>query len=219
MSSCSPRGLDRAPERGGLPGDRDPGADRWPDRPAQLRNVRGPAGRAVREGAPFGLIMLDLDDFQDVNNSMGHQAGDEERAASPRPCRSRPTPTSCSATAAMSSPSCCRAPTQPVRAAPPERAGAAVRGLRGPVTASVGVATFPADGPTAADVLLAADRACFLAKREGRDRVATAAEGLALAAEFDPRRRPRSTRRSRSRTRGFRAAYLQRSRRTVTMRR
>jgi diguanylate cyclase (GGDEF)-like protein len=67
-----------------------------------------------------------------------------------------------------------------------ERAGAAVRGLGGPVTASIGVATFPTDGASAADVLLAADRACFVAKRGGRDRVATAAEGLALAAEFRP---------------------------------
>ena len=57
-------------------------------------------------------------------------------------------------------------------------------GLGGRVTASIGVATFPADGATAAEVLLAADRACFVAKRGGRDRVATAAEGLALAAEF-----------------------------------
>ena len=39
---------------------------------------------------------------------------------------------------------------------------------------------------TAAEVLLAADRACFVAKRAGRDKVATAAEGLALAAEFRP---------------------------------
>ena len=54
------------------------------------------------------------------------------------------------------------------------------------MTASIGVATFPADGATAAEVLLAADRACFVAKRGGRDRVATAAEGLALAAEFRP---------------------------------
>jgi predicted signal transduction protein with EAL and GGDEF domain len=54
------------------------------------------------------------------------------------------------------------------------------------VTASVGVATFPTDGSTSADVLVAADRACFVAKRAGRDRVATAAEGLALAAEFRP---------------------------------
>ncbi len=33
-------------------------------------------------------------------------------------------------------------------------------------------------------ILLAADRACFVAKRRGRGRVATALEGLALAAEF-----------------------------------
>ena len=54
------------------------------------------------------------------------------------------------------------------------------------VTASVGTATFPEDGRTAGELLLAADRACFVAKRSGRDRVATAAEGLALAAEFSP---------------------------------
>ena len=65
-----------------------------------------------------------------------------------------------------------------------ERAAAAVKGLGGPVTASVGVASYPADGATSAEVLLAADRACFVAKRTGRDRVASAAEGLGLAAEF-----------------------------------
>ena len=54
------------------------------------------------------------------------------------------------------------------------------------MTASIGVATFPVDGATADEVLLAADRACFVAKRGGRDRVATAAEGRALAAEFSP---------------------------------
>ena len=67
-----------------------------------------------------------------------------------------------------------------------ERARASVKGLGGPVTASIGVATFPADGTTPGDLLLAADRACFVAKRGGRDRVATAAQGLALAAEFRP---------------------------------
>ena len=67
-----------------------------------------------------------------------------------------------------------------------DRAMDAVKGLGGPVSASVGVATFPADGGTPAELLLAADRACFVAKRDGRDRVATAAEGLALAAEFRP---------------------------------
>ena len=52
------------------------------------------------------------------------------------------------------------------------------------ITASIGVATFPEDGATGADILLAADRACFVAKRGGRDRIADAAKGLFLAAEF-----------------------------------
>jgi GGDEF domain-containing protein len=65
-----------------------------------------------------------------------------------------------------------------------ERAAAAVRDAGGDVSASIGIATYPIDGDVAASVLLAADRACFVAKRGGRDRIATAAEGLALAAEF-----------------------------------
>jgi hypothetical protein len=52
------------------------------------------------------------------------------------------------------------------------------------VSASIGVATYPADGATRGEILLAADRACFVAKRRGRDQIATAAEGLALAADF-----------------------------------
>ena len=52
------------------------------------------------------------------------------------------------------------------------------------VSASIGTAWFPADGGDAEEMLLAADRACFVAKRRGRGRVATALEGLALAAEF-----------------------------------
>jgi two-component system chemotaxis family response regulator WspR len=64
-----------------------------------------------------------------------------------------------------------------------ERARRAVAATRGGVSASVGIATFPQDGNTATDVLLAADRACYVAKRGGRDRIVTAAEGLAKAAQ------------------------------------
>src|SRR5262249_36914026 len=77
-----------------------------------------------------------------------------------------------------------RAVAERLRAAV-HRVGSAVaraRGLR--ITASIGIASFPEDGATAEDVLLAADRACFVAKRTGGDRIATAAEGLALAFEF-----------------------------------
>jgi len=52
------------------------------------------------------------------------------------------------------------------------------------VSASIGIASFPADGTDDEEMLLAADRACLVAKRAGRGRVATAVEGLALAAEL-----------------------------------
>ena len=50
--------------------------------------------------------------------------------------------------------------------------------------ASAGTASYPTNGETAEEVLLAADRALFMAKRSGGGRVASAAEGLALAGEF-----------------------------------
>jgi predicted signal transduction protein with EAL and GGDEF domain len=57
--------------------------------------------------------------------------------------------------------------------------------LDGPaISASIGVAAYPADGTTASDLVLAADRACFASKRGGRGLIATAAEGLAMLADF-----------------------------------
>ena len=141
--------------------------------------------RSVREGAPFSLIMLDLDDFRNVNNDLGHQAGDKllRRIADGLVRAGRESdlvfryggdeftfilPHTDAAGALQVA----------------ERARQAVSATEAQVSASVGVATFPADGATATDVLLAADRACFVAKRGGRDRIVTAAEGLALAAEL-----------------------------------
>ena len=139
----------------------------------------------VREGSPFGLIMLDLDDFREINNTGGHQAGDQAlrqiaaslvRAGRDTDRVFRYGGDEFAFLLPLSDP----AGAQQVA----ERARAAVKGLGGHVSASIGVASFPADGSTSAEVLLAADRACFVAKRNGRDRVATAAEGLALAVEF-----------------------------------
>jgi diguanylate cyclase (GGDEF)-like protein len=52
------------------------------------------------------------------------------------------------------------------------------------VSASFGIAVYPDHGATAASVLLAADRACFVAKWAGPGRIATADEGLKLAGEM-----------------------------------
>ena len=141
--------------------------------------------RSVREGAPFSLIMVDLDDFRNVNNELGHQAGDNllRQIAGGLVHAGRESdlvfryggdeftfllPNTDEAGALQVA----------------ERARQAVVATEGTVSASVGVATFPQDGATATEVLLAADRACYVAKRGGRDRIVTAAEGLALAAEL-----------------------------------
>ena len=141
--------------------------------------------RSVRENIPFSLIMLDLDDFRNVNNNLGHQAGDTllRRIAGELVRAGRDSdlvfryggdeftfllPNTDAAGALQVA----------------ERARIAVAATDGTISASVGVATFPQDGTNAIDVLLAADRACYVAKRGGRDRIVTAAEGLALAAEL-----------------------------------
>ncbi len=141
--------------------------------------------RSARDGTAFSLIMLDLDDFRTVNNDRGHQAGDAllRRIAGGLVSAGRDTdlvfryggdeftfllPGTDEGGALQVA----------------ERARQAVVSADLSVTASIGVATYPQDGVSASEVLLAADRACYVAKRNGRNRIATAAEGLALAAEL-----------------------------------
>jgi diguanylate cyclase (GGDEF)-like protein len=148
----------------------------------------------ARADEPFGLLMLDLDHFKDVNERMGHEAGTELLRRIARAI----------ADAGRDSDRVFRYGGDEfaiiVPAPDPVAAMAVARRIRdvlrhlpwglsglegGPqVSASIGVASYPADGTSHAEILLAADRACFVAKRRGRDLIATAAEGLALAADF-----------------------------------
>ena len=140
--------------------------------------------------------MIDLDEFKTVNDRLGHQAGDRLLREIAEAMRGAARETDavfryggdefvlvlphsdangllavaeriCSAVARVGG----EGSTWQRRGRPWSRA-------------SIGTASFPGDGATAEDVLLAADRACFVAKRRGRGRVATASEGLALASEF-----------------------------------
>ena len=151
--------------------------------------------KSVEDREPFSLIMLDLDDFKSVNDDLGHQAGDRLLAeiAAAIVAAGRDTDRVfryggdefaliLSGTDASSA------------LAVAERIRVAVHAVGGPgthwsdqamaVSVSIGLATFPRDGLTRESILLAADRACFVAKRTGQGLIATADEGLAVAREF-----------------------------------
>ena len=149
----------------------------------------------VTAGDPFSLVMLDLDRFKPVNDGMGHQAGDRllRQVADAIVAASRDTDRVFRYGGdefAVLLPRTDAEHVGPIA----ERVRAAVSGVVGPgstwrgraraLEASAGTASFPDDGQRAEEVLLAADRALFTAKRSGGGRVASAAEGLALADEF-----------------------------------
>jgi diguanylate cyclase (GGDEF)-like protein len=139
--------------------------------------------------------MVDLDDFRSVNNTLGHQAGDELlRTIGAGLVHAGRTVDLVFRYGGdefvLLLPNTDGVGAQRVA----ERVREAVTAIGGPgtrwavdgaaISASIGISAFPIDGPTAASVLLAADRACFVAKRSGGNRIATADEGLALASEF-----------------------------------
>jgi diguanylate cyclase (GGDEF)-like protein len=150
---------------------------------------------SVVRSEPFSLVMIDLDDFKLVNDALGHQAGDQLLAEIGRAIVAAGRDSDhvfryggdeftillpgADAESAVSV-------AERVRSAIHAVSAEGTRWRRGKVAASAsfGLATFPTDGQSADEILLAADRACFVAKRAGSGRIATADEGLALAAEF-----------------------------------
>jgi diguanylate cyclase (GGDEF)-like protein len=139
--------------------------------------------------------MLDLDDFKSVNDGLGHQAGDRLLAEIARAVEGAGRDTDRVFRYGGDEFALILAGTDSLSAlGVAERIRAAIHALGESgtnwadagvaVTVSIGVATFPRDGITAEEILLAADRACFVAKRTGTGLIATADEGLAIASDF-----------------------------------
>lgn len=137
---------------------------------------------ARRKGQPLSLLMGDLDHFKSINDHHGHPAGDAVLRGFADLLRR----------SSRSSDIACRVGGEefllvlpsigkPGAVAVGERLRLAMgdaptdfRGTRIPATASFGVSTFPEDGLAAEQLIAAADRALYVAKAEGRNRVAAA---------------------------------------------
>jgi len=148
--------------------------------------------QSVKRGERFSLIMIDLDGFKRVNDAHLHQGGDRALLAIARGLQRAGREADqvfryggdefaliLPSTDVEGARAVARKVARAIRRAALSAAGEDAHPLS--VTASIGVATFPEDGDSRESILLAADRACFVAKRGGGNRLATAAEGRAKA--------------------------------------
>lgn len=140
--------------------------------------------RADRLGLPVAVIAIDLDRFKDINDTLGHDAGDTMLAAFGAflSTHVRREDIACryggeefvlilpgaggdvATSRAEQLREACRHVTAPHRGT-----------TLGPVTMSMGVAVHPEHGTSGETLLHAADRALYLAKQRGRDHVEFAA--------------------------------------------
>jgi two-component system cell cycle response regulator len=129
--------------------------------------------RAERRGSPMALVVLDVDHFKDVNDTLGHQAGDavlrevgralsENTKASDLPARYGGDEF------VVLLPDCSGADCYEV--AERLRAAVATRMTTVKVTVSAGTASLPDNAHDGERLVAAADAALYEAKRAGRNR-------------------------------------------------
>lgn len=141
--------------------------------------------RAARTGDPLSLLMMDLDSFKPLNDTYGHQMGDDVlravAASLQHACRDFDTVARYGGEEfAVVMPGC--GLEEATRTAERLRQVVGSCGAEVPVTTSVGVATFPQHAVDSRELLKAADDALYRSKRAGRNRVSTAESGGEQAA-------------------------------------
>ncbi|MEB3210834.1 MAG: GGDEF domain-containing protein, partial [Leptolyngbyaceae bacterium] len=144
---------------------------------------------SLSETNSVGVMMIDLDHFKAINDTYGHQAGDSVLKDFSCFLRGmvRPTDIVCRYGGEEFALILPRTPLSTVC----ERAERICRGLSyltmkhdhqtiGHITVSIGIAVFPDDGLSAAELIQSADRALYRAKSWGRNQVVAASSGVNL---------------------------------------
>lgn len=142
-------------------------------------NTQRELQRCQRRGLPLSVIMLDVDHFKRFNDEHGHTAGDAllTAIAQTLQAHTRDEDIVCryggeEFTVVMPETGSedARRRAEEIRSAIATTTVVHLRNTLGPTTASLGVATFPFDGSTPAELIGSADTALYRAKTEGRDR-------------------------------------------------
>ncbi|HKG81242.1 MAG TPA: diguanylate cyclase [Pyrinomonadaceae bacterium] len=142
------------------------------------RQLEREVDRTSRFGHPLSLLMLDIDSFKNLNDSYGHDAGDEAIRRISRVLREGTRGIDLAARIGGEEFAVLLVETNREGGLEvAERLRMAIKALdipgAGHITGSFGVAECPGDAQTSTDLLKAADVALYEAKRNGRDRVVT----------------------------------------------
>ena len=143
------------------------------------RQLEREAARTERYGHPFCLLLVDIDNFKDVNDTHGHDAGDEALRLVANVIQSGTRGIDTGARIGGDEFAVILPETSLARGlevAERLRASIGALGLArdGRLSASVGVAELPACAVGGGGLRAAADAALYEAKRSGRDRAASA---------------------------------------------
>lgn len=146
---------------------------------------------AFRAGSPLCVVLVDLDHFKQFNDTFGHLAGDDvlrDVGAALRSCVRQGDLVARYGGEEFAIVMPGGTATDGLAAA--HRLRESLRSVRAPrlITASLGIACWPHDGRSRAELLDAADQALYGAKSGGRDQARLAGKGtMSAAAEPAPR--------------------------------
>lgn len=141
--------------------------------------LRQEISRAERDGAPLSLLILDIDNFKRLNDTYGHQTGDdvlrEVAATLQAHCRNFDIAARYGGEEfTLMLPGCNAADA--VTSAERLRQAIAANGSSVPVTVSVGVASYPVHATEPEELVKKADKALYASKEAGRNRVSAPVE-------------------------------------------